>query len=321
MVYNIGIGRWVYLLGLVLASPWLLLGQQRARSVESYITVYQSEARAQMQKHRIPASITIAQGIVETGAGKSTLATIHNNHFGIKCHSTWTGARTYRTDDAPNECFRSYERWQDSFEDHSLFLKGRRYQRLFALQITDYQGWARGLQKAGYATNPGYANMLIKMIEQYELYVLDRGELPSWMVKNNRTELAQRTERERRHKEEVKSMPSLKRTIYMSSGLLYVVALQGDNFDLIAKDLDMDAHKLAKWNDVSESFPLQAGDIVYLERKHRKADPAYNVHTVDIGESMHSISQRYGVRLDRLYKMNNKDADYTPTEGDVLRLR
>lgn len=321
MVYNIGIvNRWSLLL-LVLLSPCLLQGQQRTRAIESYISTYQAEARAQMKKHRIPASITMAQGIVETGAGKSTLATVHNNHFGIKCHSTWKGARTYRTDDAPNECFRSYERWQDSFEDHSLFLKGRRYQGLFALQMTDYQGWARGLQKAGYATNPGYANMLIKMIEQYELYALDKGELPSWMVQTSSAEQVTRAERARRHQQEVQSMPVLKRTVYVSSGLLYVVALQGDSYDLIAKDMGLSARKLAKWNDAPQDFPLQAGDVVYLERKHRKADPAYQAHTVGIGESMHSIAQRYGVRLDRLYKMNHKDEDYTPTEGDVLRLR
>lgn len=321
MIYNIGIVSRSYLLLLLLAFPLAMLAQQRTRAIESYITTYQAEARVQMKKHRIPASITIAQGIVETGAGKSTLATVHNNHFGIKCHSTWRGARTYRTDDAPNECFRSYERWQDSFEDHSLFLKGRRYQGLFALQITDYQGWARGLQKAGYATNPGYANMLIKMIEQYELYALDKGELPSWMVQGHQASKANREERVRRHKEEIQRMPALKRTVYMSSGLLYVVALQGDSFDLIAKDMDMSARKLAKWNDAPEGFPLQAGDVVYLERKHRRADAAYKAHTVGIGESMHSIAQRYGVQLDRLYKMNSKDEDYTPTEGDVLRLR
>ena len=135
--------------------------QSRNRTYEAYVKQYADEAIRQMSRYNIPASITIAQALVETGAGASTLASVHNNHFGIKCHKSWTGKRTYRTDDAPNECFRSYSAARESYEDHSRFLLQPRYRPLFKLDREDYRGWATGLQRCGYATNRGYANLLI----------------------------------------------------------------------------------------------------------------------------------------------------------------
>lgn len=283
-------------------------------SFVSYIHRHHAEAVRQMERHQVPASITIAQGIVETGAGKSTLASEHNNHFGIKCHRNWTGRTTYRTDDAPNECFRSYRSWQESYEDHSLFLKNKRYQRLFSLPIDDYTGWARGLQQAGYATNKGYANMLIKVIEDYELYSLDRGRLPSYLAGASK----------HKHQSRPKHTPEAQRAIrpiYRSYGLLYVLANAGESLDTIADELDISASKLAKYNEVPENFSLQEGDIIYLERKNRSATRDYRTHTVGIGDSMHKIAQRYGMRIDRLYKLNDKDDEYVPQEGDLLKLR
>ena len=237
-----------------------------------YIRTYQAEARRQMDRHAIPASITLAQGLIETGAGTSTLARDHNNHFGIKCHSTWTGKRTYRQDDNPNDCFRSYPSAKDSYDDHSMFLKARRYQRLFALRYDDYRGWAKGLQLCGY-------------VESERTY--DRPMRPS----------------------------------YISYGLLYVLADQNDTYDRIAADMGISAKKLAKYNDTPLDYPLNEGDVVYLEPKNKEASARYSTYTVRVGDSMHEISQRYGIRLDQLYKLNNKDADYAPEEGDVLRLR
>ncbi len=278
-----------------------------------YIRTYQAEARRQMDRHAIPASITLAQGLIETGAGTSTLARDHNNHFGIKCHSTWTGKRTYRQDDNPNDCFRSYPSAKDSYDDHSMFLKARRYQRLFALRYDDYRGWAKGLQLCGYATNKGYANMLIKVIEDYELYTFDRGEYPTWY--------GGRAASVRRSVESERTYDRPMRPSYISYGLLYVLADQNDTYDRIAADMGISAKKLAKYNDTPLDYPLNEGDVVYLEPKNKEASARYSTYTVRVGDSMHEISQRYGIRLDQLYKLNNKDADYAPEEGDVLRLR
>lgn len=284
---------------------------------EAYIRKHYREAIRQMDKHGIPASITMAQGLVETGAGKSSLAKDFNNHFGIKCHSSWRGKRTYKTDDAPNECFRHYDSWQESYEDHSLFLKGKRYARLFSLRHDDYRAWAKGLQLAGYATNKGYANKLIQVIETYELYTLDNSRLPLWL-KDEGYKPQSRPKEPRKHSSERELFA---RRIYISYGLHYVLADPGDSLERIAEETGVSVRKLARYNDAPEDIRLQEGDVIYLERKHKRAEEPYRVHTVAIGDSMHSISQRYGIRLESLYELNNKDEDYVPEEGDVLRLR
>lgn len=292
--------------------------RSRNSRFEEYIQRHYREAIRQMERHSIPASIKMAQGLIETGAGRSSLATEHNNHFGIKCHKTWTGKKTYKTDDAPDECFRSYRSWEESYEDHSVFLKGRRYQKLFSLHYDDYKGWAKGLQQAGYATNKGYANLLIKVIEDYELYTLDQGKAPKWLRGGEST---REKVREPRRRAEEKKSTGTHRPIYMSYGLLYVLADPNDSFERIGEELGISARKLAKYNDAPVDFTLQEGDIIYLERKARAADRKYSEHRIGIGDSMHSISQRYGIRLERLYKLNDLDEDYLPEEGDVLRLR
>lgn len=265
-----------------------------------YIECYSDLAVKHQNKYRIPASITLAQGILESGAGRSSFVKESNNHFGIKCHRSWTGKTIYRTDDRPNECFRKYKKAEDSFEDHSLFLvDNTRYEILFTYEITDYKSWARGLQTSGYATDKAYANKLIKLIEDYELYRYD--------------------------KKGKRSKPSpviqLSRDIYKTHGLIYVIADAGDGLDDIADDLGFKVKDLIKYNEIPEDFPLNRGDIIYLEKKKKKADKPYYDHVVRIGESMHSISQRYGIQLERLYKMNKKSPDYVPEEGDVLKLR
>ena len=290
---------------------------RRQEAVEGYIRKHCKEAIRQMDRYNVPASITMAQGIVETGAGRSSLAKDFNNHFGIKCHRSWSGKRTYKTDDAPNECFRSYDKWEDSYEDHSIFLKNKRYLSLSALRSDDYRGWAKGLQMAGYATDKGYANRLIQMIETYELYALDGGKYPLWMGDDksfNRPEPS--PQRRQTHRVQTPQRP-----IYMSYGLYYVLADPGDNLQRIADDVGASAKKLARYNDVPLDMTFQEGDIIYLEKKHSRATESYKSHVVTIGDSMYSIAQRYGIRLEQLYKMNNKDEDYVPTEGDVLRLR
>lgn len=303
-------------LGLTLLTVQAMEAQTLRKPIYmDYVRTYSAEARRQMDKHAIPASITLAQGLIETGGGTSTLAREHNNHFGIKCHTTWTGKRTYKRDDNPNDCFRSYPTAEASYQDHSLFLKGRRYQRLYALRYDDYRGWAKGLQLCGYATNKGYANMLIKVIEDYELYSFDRGELPSWYGS------AQPSRSQTKHRSSGKSYDNPMRPSYLSYGLLYVLADQNDSYERIAEDMGISAKKLAKYNDTPLDYPLNEGDVVYLEPKNKEATSRYSTYTVRIGDSMHDISQRFGIRLERLYKLNDKDEDYIPEEGDVLRLR
>ena len=279
--------------------------QRKIPSYEKYIKTYSALAIEQQKKYKIPASITLAQGLLESGAGQSDLARRSNNHFGIKCHSDWRGGRVYHDDDLRGECFRKYKRVEDSYEDHSKFLKRSRYDRLFQLKITDYKGWARGLQKCGYATDRAYANKLIKVIEDYELYRYDTGKVHRLT---------------RQEKKKLK-YPTVKYTIYRTYGLLYVYAKENDSFDQIAQNLDFPVKDLKKFNEVPEDFPLQKGDIVYIEKKKKKADKPNYDHVVQVGESMHSIAQKYGIQIKSLYKMNKKDKDYVPEEGDVLKLR
>lgn len=279
--------------------------QRKIPSYEKYIKTYSALAIEQQKKYKIPASITLAQGLLESGAGQSDLARRSNNHFGIKCHSDWRGGRVYHDDDLRGECFRKYKRVEDSYEDHSNFLKRSRYDRLFQLKITDYKGWARGLQKCGYATDRAYANKLIKVIEDYELYRYDTGKVHKLT---------------RQEKKKLK-YPTVKYTIYRTYGLLYVYAKENDSFDQIAQNLDFPVKDLKKFNEVPEDFPLQKGDIVYIEKKKKKADKPNYDHVVQVGESMHSIAQKYGIQIKSLYKMNKKDKDYVPEEGDVLKLR
>lgn len=280
--------------------------QRKLSSYEKYIKQYSDLAIQHQKKYRIPASITLAQGLLESGAGLSNLAKRSNNHFGIKCHSDWGGKRVYHDDDLKGECFRKYKRVEDSYDDHSKFLAERsRYARLFKLNIKDYKGWARGLQKCGYATDRAYANKLIKVIEDYELYRFDTGK----GIKK-KTSTPQKSTAFR-----------MKYEIYKTHGLIYVYAKDNDSFDQIARSLGFKVKDLKKYNEVPEDFPLQKGDIVYLEKKKKKADKPHYDHVVQIGESMHSIAQQYGIQIKSLYKMNKKKKDYVPEEGDVLKLR
>lgn len=279
---------------------------QRA-SYAGYFERYRDMAIDQMHRYKIPASITLAQGVFESGAGESVLAKYFNNHFGIKCGMGWRGKTTYHTDDAPNECFRAYDDAKDSYEDHSLFLsKNRRYQSLFQLDMTDYRGWALGLKRAGYATDPSYANRLIAIIEQYQLYKYDSSKY----------------KKERRHHHQKKEdLPIYKHQLLIANDVAYVVARNGDSFEALSEEFRISARRLAKYNDVERDYTLQEGDIVYLHKKQKRAAEGCILHVVRSGDSMHSISQHYCIRLKYLYKMNDKDGDYVPMVGDMLRLR
>ena len=277
-----------------------LQAQTRNKQYEEYIKQYRDIAVEEMKKYHIPASITLAQGLLESGAGQSTLARKSNNHFGIKCGSDWNGKSVRHDDDERNECFRAYKHPKQSYEDHSKFLVSRpRYASLFKLKITDYKGWARGLKKAGYATNPRYAEQLIGIIELYDLDKYDKKGGLKWMKDNPNPHQP-----------------------YIANGLVYIIVRQGDTWKSISKEFDISRKKLRKYNDLYKGYELKVGDILYLEKKNRRADKEHIVHVVRAGESMYSISQRYGVRLERLYKLNKMSEDApTPEVGTILRLR
>jgi LysM repeat protein len=303
---NISIPLIIFSFLVLFPSGSLFSQAKRYKIYDEYIETYKAVAISHMKKYKIPASITLAQGLLESGAGKSELTRTSNNHFGIKCHSDWKGEKVYKADDGPNDCFRKYKKAEESFEDHSKFLLRQRYQGLFSLKITDYRGWARGLQQAGYATDKAYANKLIKLIEDYELYQHDKKGQSKEEIK---------IEEERIIKQYYKHTP------YKTHNLVYVIAEDGDTYEAIAVEFGFKVKDLYKHNEVPEGFPLKSGDLVYFENKKSKADKPYYDHVVQVGESMHSISQKYGIKVKNLYKMNKKDFEYVPEEGDVLKLR
>ena len=282
-------------------------GAQNTR-YEQYIAQYKDCAIEQMLKWKIPASITMAQGLLESGAGQSTLATQGNNHFGIKCHG-WKGRTIYRDDDEANECFRAYDSAFDSYEDHSRFLSsGQRYKSLFKLKLTDYKGWANGLKAAGYATNPRYAQSLITIIENYNLDKLDRAKsYDKFMVKRNRD---QRDDGQPLH------------LIYVYNKNYYLYARKGDTFRSIGDEINISYKKIARYNERDKDDTLEEGEIVWLKKKQKKAPKEFKglSHVVMAGESMYSIAQRYGIRLESLYKMNRLTSDYTIQAGDWLKI-
>ena len=285
---------------LCMVCCFALQAQTRSRQYEEYIKKYRDLAVEEMKRYHIPASITLAQGLLESGAGQSELARKSNNHFGIKCGGDWRGNTVSHDDDARGECFRAYKHPKESYEDHSKFLVNRpRYASLFKLQITDYKGWARGLKQAGYATNPRYADQLIGIIELYGLHQYDTKEGLKWMKENPNPHQP-----------------------YIANDLLYIVVRSGDSWKSISKEFDISQKKLRKYNDLYKGYTLRVGDILYLEKKKKRADKEHIVHVLRAGESMHSISQKYGIRLKNLYKLNKlAPEDPAPKTGTILRLR
>lgn len=276
---------------------------------QAYIDQYKDLAIEQMLKYNIPASITLSQGLLESGAGRSWLTKSSNNHFGIKCHG-WTGRRVFHDDDERGECFRAYDNPRQSFEDHSRFLATQsRYARLFNYARTDYKSWARGLKQCGYATNPQYASKLIQIIELYNLNQYDKAKkFDQFMVKHST--------------EDGVAPDGYFHVIKAYNKNYYVIARKGDSFQSLSKELCIGKRKLAKYNERSYKEELAAGDVIYLKKKRKKATKEYKnrPHIVQIGESMYLISQKYGIRLSSLYKKNHLSPDYQIKVGDKLRV-
>lgn len=305
-----------------------------------YIREYASIAVSEQAKFGIPASITLAQGLLESGAGQSELARLSNNHFGIKCHTGWTGERTYYDDDARNECFRKYKHVSQSYDDHSLFLTSRpRYADLFKLKPTDYKGWAHGLKKAGYATDPNYAYKLIKIIEDYGLHQLDiNGKLsvnnqrPTTSTPSHNYALDKRnkgaqtaTKQPVNRKKKISPMGSVltytPHPIAKINGIRYVIAEAGDSYASIANEFDLTEADLLRYNDLSQTSEITPGEWIYLRPKKVRASKDTPFCHVQSGESARDIAQRYGIRLKKLYDLNRIPYNQSVRVGQALKLR
>lgn len=313
-----------------LALPGFALSQPTGDryTPEEYIAQWKEVAVKKMKEHGIPASITLAQGLLESGNGNSKLAREGNNHFGIKCTPDWTGGRTYHDDDKKDDCFRKYKDAAQSYEDHAKFLQRPRYAGLFELKPTDYKGWAKGLKQAGYATDPAYPQKLIALIERYELYNLDKGidvaYKPSKPTSNKPASTGNSAKRPGRKatnaSDEVITFGAGRTVEQFEGRIKYVVAKEGDDLRKLAQDLEMTHGMIARWNDMDKNAKLEAGQRIYIQPKRNAAKSA-SAHTVQAGETLWDISQAYGVKLSKLAKYNGLSENATLKAGQRIVLR
>jgi LysM repeat protein len=274
-------------------------------NVDQYLDRYSAVAIAEMHRSRIPASITLAQGLLESGNGNSRLALVANNHFGIKCKKEWTGESIKEDDDEAQECFRKYPTAEDSYRDHSDFLmKGQRYAFLFDLEQTDYKGWAEGLKRAGYATNPNYPNLLISLIERHNLQRFDQ---------------IKPTEKENFKIKEDQNVFAASHTQLIINGIPVMVAKPNDSYASIALENGMRVWQIYKYNDLPKDAIIKAGDTIYIKPKNYNGSVEH--YTVSTGDNMRMISQRFGIKLSKLYSRNNMKEGQEPEVGEKLSLR
>ena len=268
-------------------------------TTRAYIDSFKVAAMVEMKAYGIPASITLGQGILESASGNSKLAKECNNHFGIKCRSTWTGRFCLADDDAKDECFRGYLTANESYRDHSLFLyESKRYMDLFELASTDYKNWAHGLRTAGYATNPSYGNLLIGVIEKYRLAMFD-------------------------------SMVVMGEDFYTPSpngvaasdvnGIPAIMARPGETPEQLAARYNLEVWQIYKYNDIKQGDQINPGEIIYLKPKKKRSSEL--THTVKQGESLHDISQMYGIKMKHLYKLNKLSPGQEAQIGEIINLR
>lgn len=334
------------LLTVLCVSPMILSAQYTEKDIRNYIAKYQDIAIHKMTEYGIPASITIAQGIFESACGTSHLAVDGNNHFGIKCHTDWTGDTILIDDDELQECFRKYVTVEESYNDHSLFLKNRkRYANLFQLDIMDYPAWARTLKADGYATNPKYADQLISIIQRYNIARLDtiwkQGKNPETIIaeklQSNVVDVNQEKECSIK-KSEVRANNQCKvftaigsdfpsgtspfsyRKVFENNKTYFIIAKKGDTYETIAGDVQVASASLRKFNDVLDntSQPVE-NEIVYIESKAKSN--SVRVHIVQQGETLRYIAQRYGIQLDYLFKYNNLTENSIIHPGDQILLK
>lgn len=309
---------------LTLSVLFILIGSSVAQtqpakerySRTDYIIMYRGFAVKEMLQSGVPASITLSQGILESGDGNSTLATKAKNHFGIKCHTEWNGEKYYMDDDHKGECFRVYNSVFDSYRDHSEFLRTRnRYANLFTLDKTDYKGWAKGLKEAGYATNPKYPELLIKIIEENELHQYD---LLTEVPKDFDLPVVKEKPEIKPVKQESTAVASAGK-ILLHNRIKYITVQPGDTYFSICKKYEMMLWQITKYNDLNKDEPLVPGQKIYLQPKRYNGDEEF--HIVKQGETMRDISQLHGIRLKTLYKKNNMVVGTQPKVGEKLNLK
>lgn len=299
------------------------------QSAEAYINAYKDIAISEMRRTGVPASITLAQGMVESNNGLSRLAREGNNHFGIKCHNGWTGATIIHDDDRRNECFRRYRSAQDSYYDHSDFLRtGSRYSFLFSLSPYDYKAWAHGLKKAGYATNPDYAAMLIRKIEQYNLSMYDRAHTAgagSPVVPPARPAASLPATGPAKAGPEPAVTPefvvSRAPRVRENNRIQYIIVRESDTRESIEKELGLLRWELPRYNELGNDFIPAAGQMLYLQPKRDKADAGQNTYRTVEGDTMYMIAQKYGIKLRSLLEMNRMNTGEEPSPGTVIYLR
>ena len=313
---------------LTLLFPLSLFAQRI--TPEEYIQTYKDIAMREMKSHKIPASITLAQGLLESGAGNSALAREAKNHFGIKCHKGWEGDTYIMDDDAKDECFRKYRNAEESFKDHSEFLCGRsRYAELFDLEITDYRGWAKGLKAAGYATNPKYAQLLIDRIELYDLTKYDRialgqmtddDQLPDIAPEDELLELAYSPND--RSVFELVDMTADKRFIYENNGVRFVFAKEGETPEGLAAAFGVKFKKFCEYNLLNhpDEMVFHSGDVVYLAKLKNKNWKAKK-YTVQEGETLRDVALRFAMKPERILDENGLEEGTCLSAGQVLWLR
>ena len=306
------------LLSYLLLAALVMQAQSKNQAYLDYIAQYADLAIAQQRKHKVPAAVTMAQGILESAAGRSELAVKANNHFGIKCTSDWQGRTINKDDDKANECFRRYARVEDSYEDHSLFLLRKRYESLFALPIGDYKGWAHGLKACGYATDPKYPEKLIQLIELYELdkLTMDERLKKGGFVSDKDTTWQESTAADDVIAHVQENMPDY---VYppmedleifddhasgYRNGVRYIIAGEGETFASLAYFLNMRERTLRKYNDALDTRELEPGDMVYIYKKKKQAARKYRYYYFKQGDDAWKIAQKYGIRLQSLYELN-----------------
>jgi len=329
----------IFTILLFLLCPCLVQAQAKYNTplYINYISQYKEIAVREMEMFHIPASICLAQGILESGCGMSELAVNANNHFGIKCHKEWTGPTYVMDDDEQKECFRIYENPEQSYIDHSQFLITReRYAGLFKLDITNYKGWARGLKDAGYATNPEYANILIRIIEANQLNNLDRGEALTYanltsgdsitrlFTNGNNQQLPDGMLYQPGYRQPAVSNFNYIKTgkqnhkVYKNNGINLTFARENDTFSSIAEEFDIFSFQVYHYNDLRKNDDFTPGQIIYLEQKKRQS--SVKTHTVRKYDNFYAISQLYGIRLKFLIQYNSLKENQQLKPGDKIRL-
>ena len=315
--------RTICILAALLTGLLAHTGEDRTPQ-EEYINTYGGLAVEEMYRSGIPASITLAQGMLESGSGLSTLAVEGNNHFGIKCHNNWQGRTMRMDDDRKSECFRVYDDPRDSYRDHSDFLRFRpRYQSLFELEITDYKSWAHGLLKAGYATDKAYAAKLIRIIEEYDLARFDHEPLPGRKAATLPQTPGALTESRPLDEKASESFHfSFSRLVFEVNGVPFVYSAGGDTYASIASANGLYTDELLRYNDLRAETELLPGTVVYLRAKKSQAVKGMTKYIVEQeGETLRDIAQLFAVKESSLRRLNSFKGEIILHEGDTVMLR